>query len=290
MNNLSLKGSILVILAGVLWGTTGTSQGLAPVGVSSSVIGSMRLIIAGVFFSILLFLRKDYPKVNLSKGDLVILLVGTLSVVFYQLSFFYGVRISGVAVGTVIGIGSSPLWGGLLGYLFLGEKPAKVWYLSTSLAILGLIFLSFIDISSFQINFTGGFLMLIAGFTYAVYSLCAKKLMKKFHANFVMAVYFMVGGILMIPILFMNDMSWLFSLRGSILMIHLGIFATFLAYILFSRGLMLVPVSKATTLSLSEPLTASILGITVLGERVTMMNMIGIFLIFTSLLLLSRKS
>lgn len=273
-----------------MWGTTGTSQGLAPVGVSSSVIGSMRLIIAGVFFSILLFLRKDYPKVNLSKGDLVILLVGTLSVVFYQLSFFYGVRISGVAVGTVIGIGSSPLWGGLLGYLFLGEKPAKVWYLSTSLAILGLIFLSFIDISSFQINFTGGFLMLIAGFTYAVYSLCAKKLMKKFHANFVMAVYFMVGGILMIPILFMNDMSWLFSLRGSILMIHLGIFATFLAYILFSRGLMLVPVSKATTLSLSEPLTASILGITVLGERVTMMNMIGIFLIFTSLLLLSRKS
>lgn len=41
------KGFLLVILAAVLFGTTGTSQALAPAGISSTTIGSLRLIIGG---------------------------------------------------------------------------------------------------------------------------------------------------------------------------------------------------------------------------------------------------
>lgn len=290
MNNISLKGAIFVILAGVLWGTTGTSQGLAPSGVSSAVIGALRLLVAGVIFTSLLFLKANYPKSRLSNKELIFLIIGTLSVVFYQLTFFYGVRLAGVAVGTVIGIGSSPLWAGLLGYIFLKEKPQFIWYISTVIAIIGLFFLSFSgNMDSSSVNFLGVFLMLMAGFTYAMYSLCAKKLMVKFHADFVMAVYFMGGGLIMLPILFFNNLQWVMTIKGSLLILHLGVFATALAYLLFSRGLHLVPISKATTLSLTEPLTASLLGILVLGERIIFFSGLGMGLIFISILLLAKK-
>ncbi len=290
MKNISLKGAIFVILAGILWGTTGTSQGLAPQGVSSSVIGALRLLVAGVIFTSLLFLKANFPKSRLSNKELVFLIIGTLSVVFYQLTFFYGVRLAGVAVGTVIGIGSSPLWAGFLGYIFLKEKPLVIWYISTVIAIVGLVLLSFSgNVDSSSVNVWGVFLMLMAGFTYAMYSLCAKKLMVKLHADFVMAAYFMGGGLIMLPILFFNDLQWLMTIKGSLLILHLGVFATAIAYLLFSRGLQLVPISKATTLSLTEPLTASLLGILVLGEKISFFSGLGMGLIFVSILLLAKK-
>jgi len=286
----TLKGTILVLLAAVLWGTTGTSQGLSPRGVSSSVFGALRLFIAGLIFLILFYIRGRGIRLDLNKSQIYLLVIGTLSLIFYQLSFFYGVRISGVAVGTVIGIGTSPLWGGILGYIFLKEKPASNWYLSTAIAVIGLFLLSFSDnFSNVHINFLGVFLMLIAGLTYAVYSLCAKKLMVKLHPDFVMAVYFMGGGITMFPILLTNDLSWLLTFKGALIAIHLGVFATALSYIFFSRGLQLIPIAKVTTLSLAEPFTASILGIFVLGEKVMLQNGVGMALIFISLLLLSKK-
>jgi DME family drug/metabolite transporter len=68
--------------------------------------------------------------------------------------------------------------------------------------------------------------------------------------------------------------------------LHLGLIATALAYILFTRGLQRVPVSSAVTLSLAEPLTAALLGIFLLRERLTFPGLIGISLILTGLIYL----
>ncbi|MCX8083611.1 MAG: DMT family transporter [Calditerrivibrio sp.] len=284
-----LKGSILVILSGILWGTTGTSQGLAPKDASSASIGAMRLLIAGIYFLTVALIRGSLKGYNILFRDNVILLLGVISVVLYQLTFFYGVRLSGVAIGTVVGIGSSPIWSGVLGFIFLKEKPSKIWYTATFLGILGLNLTSLGGKSKGGFDILGIFLMLMAGLTYAVYSICAKYLMRKFSADFVMAVYFMGGAIMLSPVFFFNNIGWVLELKGLLLMLHLGFIATALAYSLFSRGLRLIPVAQATTLSLTEPLTASILGITVLGESVSPINGIGMSLIFLSLIILSKK-
>jgi DME family drug/metabolite transporter len=56
---------------------------------------------------------------------------------------------------------------------------------------------------------------------------------------------------------------------------------------LFARGLRAVPVATAVTLSLAEPLTATTLGLFVLGERLTPSALLGIGLLFSGLALLS---
>ena len=94
------------------------------------------------------------------------------------------------------------------------------------------------------------------------------------------------GGLILLPPLFSVDLHWLAQPRGLAVALHLGLVATALSYFLFARGLG-VPVATAVTLSLAEPLTAGLLGILVLGKRLTVPAFIGIGLLFTGLAILA---
>ena len=66
-----------------------------------------------------------------------------------------------------------------------------------------------------------------------------------------------------------------------------GLIATAAAYVLFSRGLQVVPVATAVTLSLAEPLTAATLGVILLGERLTLPVILGVVAILSGLAVLA---
>jgi len=103
-----------------------------------------------------------------------------------------------------------------------------------------------------------------------------------------MAVVFCLGALLLAPVLFLADLSWLAQPRGLAVALHLGLVATAAAYTLFARGLSAVPVASAVTLSLAEPLTAGALGVVLLGEQLAPSALLGMGLIFGGLILLSR--
>ena len=65
--------------------------------------------------------------------------------------------------------------------------------------------------------------------------------------------------------------------------------ATTAAYILYTRALRTVPASTAVTLALGEPLVASLLGVFLLGERLSTAGWAGVLLIFTALITLSVR-
>ena len=69
--------------------------------------------------------------------------------------------------------------------------------------------------------------------------------------------------------------------------LHLGLVTAAIAYWLFARGLKLVPVATATTLSLAEPLTAGLLGVLVLGEKLSLLSSSGIGLMMIGLVILA---
>ena len=116
------KGAILVIAAAVLWGTTGTAQALAPVGAHPIVVGTMRLMIGGL--TILLFARVQ-GGLSLDRPlPIPAILIGGLTVATYQLCFFAAVHRTGVVVGTIVAIGSSPVMAGLLD-IFVERRPPR---------------------------------------------------------------------------------------------------------------------------------------------------------------------
>jgi len=100
-----------------------------------------------------------------------------------------------------------------------------------------------------------------------------------------MGVTFSLGAVLLSPTLLFSDPGWVLSPTGLAVALELGLAATALAYILFASGLSKVSVSTAATLTLAEPLTAGLLGILVLGERLTPVAVAGMGLLLVGLLL-----
>jgi DME family drug/metabolite transporter len=212
-------------------------------------------------------------------------LLAGIFVAAYQLCFFWGVSRTGVAIGTIVMGGSSPVFGGLLDYAFQRRKVGRRWIISTGMAILGCSML-LSDSRNLQADAFGILLSVAAGFSYASYALVMKRMLPGKATEDVTAVIFCTGALFMSPFLFTADLHWLTLPRGWLLMLHLGVLATGLAYWLFARGLESTPISSALTLTLAEPMTASVLGVVVVGERLSGTAWGGLLLIFSGLLVL----
>ena len=277
-------GPWLIISAAVLWGTTGTAQAFAPPEATPLSVGSVRLVIGGLILLLLVSARTGF--VFRGKWPLRPTLLAAMAIAAYQLFFFAGVARTGVAVGTIVGIGSAPIFAGLLDWLVRGERPGSRWFAATSLAIGGCALLI---VAGRQLNLDvlGVVFSMGAGFSYAVYALVSKELLAIQSPDRVMAGIFFLGALLLIPVMLAGDLTWLAQPRGLVVALHLGLITVAAAYLLFGRGLLVVPVATAVTLSLAEPLTAATLGVVVLGERLTPLAAAGIGLLLAGLVLLA---
>ncbi len=277
-----------MLAAAVLWGTTGTSQALAPSGAQSSVVGAMRLLVGGATLLVWVLFRDGFSAVR--HFPVKATLLAGIGVAVYQLAFFAGVARAGVAVGTIVAVGSAPVMAGILGFLVQGERPARVWYIATALAIAG-NYLLVMGNTAAATDVWGIVLALGAGAAYAGYTSASKVVLMDDHPpDVAMAVIFSLGAVLLLPTLFGVNLGWIVTLRGGLVVFHLGVIATGISYMFFARGLKLTPVATTVTLSLAEPFTAALLGVFLLGERLTPQSLGGVLLIFTGLAILSVKS
>ncbi len=98
---------------------------------------------------------------------------------------------------------------------------------------------------------------------------------------------FGLGALLLLPVFFFTNSRWLLTPRGVAVALMLGLVATALAYLLYTRALRVVAVNTAVTLTLAEPVTASLLGVLLLGERLAWAGWAGVALILAGLLTLT---
>ena len=133
-------------------------------------------------------------------------------------------------------------------------------------------------------------LAVVAGTAYAIYTVAAKELLARRGRVQVMAVLFGGGALLLVPVAALHPLDWLATLRGGLVALHLGLVATAGAYLLFAAGLHRVAVARAATVSLAEPLTAAILGVALLGERLTTAGVAGAAVLVAGLAVLAAPS
>ncbi|MFC7319649.1 EamA family transporter [Halobacillus campisalis] len=275
----------MVMFAAVLWGTTGTAQTFIPASHPISV-GAVRLAVGGIFLFVAALAMNKFRFRGLHTKYVFF---AAISMACYQPFFFSAVSLTGVAVGTVVGIGSAPVMAGLIDWLFMKRRKSRRWWMATCLSIIGcgMLFLNSVEIT---VDPLGILLALGAGLSFAAYTLTSEKLVKNHSPITVVAVVFILSAIILSPFLFVFDSSWMANVNGVLVSLHLGILATGVAYVLFSKGLIKVPGSTAVTLSLAEPLTAALLGVFVVGEVFSLVSWIGMALILCGLCLLSISS
>lgn len=285
----SMQGKLsafLILFAAVLWGTTGTTQAFAPENAHPIAIGTIRLAVGGLFLLSLVLL---FGKLELKNWPIKATVLAALSMALYQPLFFTAVTVTGVAIGTVVAIGSAPILSGLLEWIFFKARPSKIWWVSTFLSISGCILL-FTNRESTYVDPVGVVMALGAGLTFANYTLASRDMVQKFSSLNVVAIIFTISAIFLAPFLFIFDMSWVASLQGIGVSIQLGVVATGIVYFLFAKGLANVSSSTAVTLALAEPLTAALLGVFLLGESLNTTAWLGIFLLIMGIAILIGSS
>ncbi|MEZ7130394.1 DMT family transporter [Nonomuraea sp. AD125B] len=278
------NGPFAVVAAAVLWGTAGTAGLL--VSADSVALAAARLVVGGA--ALALMAGSGMRRV-LSPG----LLLGAVAVAAYQLCFFAAVARTGVAIGTVVAIGSGPVFTGLLSWLLHRRRPSRRWATATAAAICGCAAL----IVGGGVGSSGGsaggpasgqvvsgvLFALLGGLLYAFYAvMAARAIGDGGESNAVMGVMFGGAALIMLPVLVVHGgVGW--EPRGLLAVLYLGLGTTALSYFLYGRGLRSTPVATAATLALAEPAVAALLGVVVLGERLAPVSVAGLVLLAFSL-------
>jgi len=281
------------VFAAVCFATTGTAQELGPDNSSSVGVAAIRTIIgAALLYALSWYLGRQQlvrsPNLEPKHLPLYIWLFAAAGMALFAGAFFAGVRQTGIAIGTVIALGSAPLITGLLSALLWRIMPTVRWIVSTSMALAGMTLLV---TRGNDIDFKGSgvLLAIAAGFGYAVFAMSSKLIVTTgIRTELAMARVFAIAALMMSPTLFFVNLNWLATLGGLVLVIWLGAITVALAYWSYSTGLRNIAPSEATMLTLVEPVMATILGAVVLGHRPTALAWLGIAIVIGALAFESR--
>ncbi|GAA4093991.1 DMT family transporter [Actinomadura miaoliensis] len=280
------SGASDILLAAVLWGTAGPVFTLAPHSASPVSVASARIVLGGaLLFALVVFTsRRTALRGLLRQGRRawVPLAVGAVCGAVYQVTYLASVALTGVAIATVVSLGSAPAFAGLLTRRGLGRR----WLATTAGAVAGCALLMSGGETS-GVDPGGVALALFCGFTYAAYTMVAARLIERgADDQVVMGSIFGGAAVLLLPVLLAGSPGWLLDVRGAAVACYLGVVGTTVSYVLFARGLRTTPGATATTLSLAEPAVAAVIGLVLLGEHLGGVALAGLGLLAVSLVTL----
>jgi len=288
--NTRAVGVGVIVVAAVLWGTTGTAATFAP-GVGPLAIGAVSLGLGGILQAAIAVPALRRARAGLRSRWRVVAL-GALSVAVYPLAFYSSMHLAGVAIGSVVSLASAPLASGVLERVIDRSTLSRPWMVAAAVGVAGstALCLSKLDGHGGALASTSGGigLGLVAGITYAGYSWAAHRLMHDGLGRAAsMGAVFGGGGLLLVPVLLLTGAPLLATREAVTVGAYMALVPMFAGYLLFGHGLSQVPASTATTLTLIEPAVAAVLAVLIVGEQLTILGWIGLGLIGVVLVVLA---
>ena len=279
-----------MLTAAALFGTTGTVLVNAPAGAEPWSVGCLRLLIGGSTLAVVARAMGGDLRAPWRRGALRATALAVVGVVVFQAGYFLAVDRTGVAVGTVVTIGSGPAIAGSAAALRSRRRPGSGWLVGTTVGVAGVALLGLTG-RSVDTDLTGVALAVAAGAGWAVFSSADKTLIDRgLHSTAVMAATFLGGGVAMTPMLLANSPRWAGSAGGTAVALYLGVATVGAAYHLYGWALRHLAAPVVITLTLLEPITAAVLGALVVHERVGATGWVGVALVVAGLLVTGRST
>lgn len=285
-------GLFLIILAGIFWGSMGIFvRHLATYGFTSVQIASMRLIMAAIFFSIILFLKEPSGfKIKL-KDIMLFLALGLCSILFFTICYFTAIKIMTISMAAIL-LYTSPIWVMLMSIIFFKEKITKHKVVALILSFTGCVLVS--GIGNGDVKLVGLLIGLGSGIGYGLYSILGTIALKKYSPYTVTTYTFIVAGVGSIFVSSPGDMLHKISNAQSILELILFVIITSLItavipFMCYTLGLGSVEASKAAIAATIEPMVATLIGAIVFKEDITYISATGILCILVAIIILNKK-
>ncbi|MCR5782084.1 MAG: DMT family transporter [Clostridia bacterium] len=286
----NITGPALIILAGCFWGTMGIFvRKLSAFGFSSIQIVSVRVTLAALVFCVVLLIR-DRSGFRIAARDIPLFLgLGVGSVLFFAVCYFTAITMMPLSVAAIL-LYTSPVWIMLMSVLFFREKPERGKIIALVLAFIGCVLVS--GISGEGITLPGFFIGLASGIGYGLYSILGTVALRRYSPYTVTTYAFLFAAAGSWMICRPAEMVSIFAGSGKLpsLLAFCGLTALVTAvipFLAYTLGLNTVEASKAGILATVEPMVATLIGILVFSEKLTVLSGLGILLILVAVILLN---
>ncbi|WP_248704647.1 DMT family transporter [Curtobacterium sp. MWU13-2055] len=300
-------GLAAVVVAAAVWGTTGTATHFAP-GVPAFVFGAVTFGIGGLVLAAVA--GRGTLRAVAERRTRGWALLGAGALVVYAVAFYAALADAGVALGTTIAIGSSPVFAGLVEWVSDRRPVTGRWIVATLVSVAGMVV---VTLARSEHDGGGGALALgiasalLAGLTYALYSWAVAR---GLHAaagavsvpggpgveavaaglpngRGLVGAVFGIAAVPLIVLVVLAGAPYLGEGGNWPVFLYLALVPTVLGHSLYAVGLRSVGAAVATLVSLLEPVVAAVLAVLVVGEHLGTTGWLGIALVVAGLAVLA---
>ena len=280
---------IYVLGAGASWGIISLFlKPLLNIGFTQVQTVAVRCLVAAAVLGtiMLLSVRKAF-KIKL-RDIWCFFGTGIVSMMFFSISYFYSMTYNGVCIAVIL-LYTSPVFVMLFSKILFKEKITVLKISAIILTVVGCAFASGAG-SAQSLTLKGFVLGICSGIGYALYSIFSRFALNRGYSSMTISFYtFLICGVACLPFSNVSDLPVLLINGKSVFCaLGIGIICCVLPYLLYTKGLQKVENSKASVIVAVEPVVASVIGIAVYHENLTVLKLLGIILVLSAVFICSK--
>lgn len=276
------RGSIYVLFSALVYATLpifvkfAYSAGLGP---ESTLL--LRYLFSFILLALLIRFVKHTRVLSFSPAVIVQGIFLTASGLFY----FFSLNTLPAGLATVIFF-SHPVLVAVLSIMIFKESFVPRIFIGLALALSGIALISGLGSSSPELSFTGILLALLSCICYSFYSLLGQRTVSKSDPLSLTATLSLLAVLIIIPVYHSHlGFASALTLQQIMITMTMAVFNTLLAILFFLKGVQNIGAARATLISTAEPVFCLALAFLLLGETLSTAQIIGSFMVVTSMLL-----
>jgi DME family drug/metabolite transporter len=283
-----LIGVLAVAAAASMWGTLGIfAKILYAQGVSFESLVAVRASVGWLAVIGFLLATRGTRALRVERRDFAFLVpLGLVGIGAFYLLYFYTVRESTVGTAAIL-LYSAPAFVVVLAWLFLREplNAAKVFGLLLTIGGISLVVGAYdpanLEVSP-KILLTG----LLSGLTYGLYAIFGRPVARHLSPPVILS-YALAFGSALLVVAALPTLDTLVGLPATsyLILLMLSVVHTTLAFALYTFGIRHLGAGRAAIVATIEPVVAGVLGITLLGEELTVLKALGAVLVISGAIL-----
>ncbi len=285
------KYAAAVLSGGFCWGFMGFfTRHLAKYGIGPNEAIVVRCGVAAVCFG-LLILFKDPAGFKVKIKDFWCFAgTGLLSLLFFTFCYFHAISMMSLSAAAIL-LYTAPAIVMLLSAFLFNEKVTKIKAAALVLAFAGCCLVSGVG-SDTMITAKGLLFGLGAGFGYALYTIFSRYALQRGYSSYTINFYSCLLAALGALVIWQPaGLAYKMTSSGPAFWwcIATGVISCFVPYLLYTYGLTGLENGRASILASVEPVVASLIGVFIYHEKMTLPSGIGVLLVLSAILLLNKK-
>lgn len=281
---------ILVLTAGCMWGCMGLLvRPLNGIGLVTMDICFLRgFVTFTVMLAGLLLFDRNALKIKL-RDIWCFIGTGALSVSFFNFCYFKTITLTSLSVAAVL-LYTAPAFVMIMSFFLFKENMTKRKVAALIVAFVGCVLVSGIVTGGGDLNAKGILVGLGAGFGYALYSIFSRYALQRGYNSITITFYTFLFATLCT--IFLVDVSSIFNIvetnpQIGVYGAFMILFVTLFPYLCYTKGLSGMENGTASVIASVEPVMATVLGILIYKEEMTIVNAFGMILVLVSIVMLN---